>query len=178
MLACPWSLSLFVLRSPPSPFANQFRSVHLQLLLSLNLASHNFSLVWVECSCWQWKWSTIFKSGEKIRIENLSDTVKPPLSGHPWDQKKWPLKRAVFLWEVKNAVSLYVARNMTKCPHTSRKRPLFLVPKGVRLREVWLCFFFHKLLLSPLNHLSTACTVIIFVFCSSTALRERWRLLQ
>ena len=31
-------------------------------------------------------------------------TVKPPVSGHPLDQKKWPLKRGVHLWEVKNVV--------------------------------------------------------------------------
>ena len=32
------------------------------------------------------------------------DTVKPPVSRHPQDQKKWPLKRGVCLWEVKNVV--------------------------------------------------------------------------
>ena len=31
-------------------------------------------------------------------------TVKPPVSGHSRDQKKWPLKRGVRFWEVKNVV--------------------------------------------------------------------------
>ena len=31
-------------------------------------------------------------------------TVKLPISGLHWDQKKWPLKRGVHLWEVKNVV--------------------------------------------------------------------------
>ena len=34
----------------------------------------------------------------------FTDIVKPTVSGHPWDQKKWPLKRDVRLWEVKNVV--------------------------------------------------------------------------
>ena len=33
-----------------------------------------------------------------------STTVKPPVSGRLQDQKKWPLKRGVRLWEVKNVV--------------------------------------------------------------------------
>ena len=33
-------------------------------------------------------------------------TVEPPISGHPRDQKKCPLKRGVRLWEVKNVVSV------------------------------------------------------------------------
>ena len=30
--------------------------------------------------------------------------VKPPVSGRPRELKKWPLKRGVRLWEVKNVV--------------------------------------------------------------------------
>ena len=34
-----------------------------------------------------------------------SSTVEPPVSGHPWDQKKCLLiRRGVRLWEVKNVV--------------------------------------------------------------------------
>ena len=34
-------------------------------------------------------------------------------------RKKWPLKRGVRLWEVKNVDKcLYVAKKMTKCPLT------------------------------------------------------------
>ena len=38
----------------------------------------------------------------KLQTKNLKvNTVKPPASGHSWDQKKWPFKRGVRLWEVK-----------------------------------------------------------------------------
>ena len=40
-------------------------------------------------------------------------TVKAPVSGHPRDKKKCPLKRGVCLWEVKNVVFVHVAGNMT-----------------------------------------------------------------
>ena len=47
---------------------------------------------------------------EYVSIEHLQYTecviytVKPLISGYPWDQKKWPHKRGVRLWEVKNVV--------------------------------------------------------------------------
>ena len=33
--------------------------------------------------------------------------LKPPVNGHPQDQKNLPLKRGVRLWEVKNVVFVY-----------------------------------------------------------------------
>ena len=57
----------------------------------------------------------------------MLQTVKSPISRHPWDQKKCLLKRGVRLEEVKKLMKcLYVAENMTKCPLT----------RGVRLWEV------------------------------------------
>ena len=35
------------------------------------------------------------------RFDNIT-TVKPPVSEHLRDQKKWPLKRGVRLWQIKN----------------------------------------------------------------------------
>ena len=57
-------------------------------------------------------------------------TVEPPVSGHPRDQNKCPLKRGVRIWEVKKFnvefVCMFVAGNLTKCP----------LMRGVRLWEV------------------------------------------
>ena len=38
------------------------------------------------------------------RLTLILCTVEPPISRHPRDQKKCPLKRGVRLWEVKNVV--------------------------------------------------------------------------
>ena len=35
-----------------------------------------------------------------LHYSKVLTTVKPSISGHPWDQKKWPLKRGVRSWEV------------------------------------------------------------------------------
>ena len=35
---------------------------------------------------------------------NVTNTVEPPVSGHPRARKKYPLKRGVHLREVKNVV--------------------------------------------------------------------------
>ena len=61
----------------------------------------------------------------------VSSWVKPPVSGHPWGQKKCPFKRGVCLWEVKNVVFVCSWENdqvsaYERCPPT----------RGVRLREV------------------------------------------
>ena len=37
-----------------------------------------------------------------FRMYDFCYIVKPPVSGHPRDQKKRPLKRGAHLWEVKN----------------------------------------------------------------------------
>ena len=44
----------------------------------------------------------------------FKNAVKLPVSGHPRDQVKWPLKRGVRLWEVKNVVFV-CSQDMTRC---------------------------------------------------------------
>ena len=85
------------------------------------------------------KWKGYFaQSGslQKSQLQEYPNIVEAPVSRHPRDQKKCPLKdvRAQFLprsdflksYGRSKMNCLYVARNMTKCPLT----------RGVRLQEV------------------------------------------
>ena len=49
-------------------------------------------------------WLSLLWQGCTDSVLNWKYRVEPPVSGHPRDQKKCPLKSGVHLWEVKNAV--------------------------------------------------------------------------